>query len=698
MTMLKPRNLLLLIVPILLIVLMGIQRSGRTNYHMYDTDPEFAYMMNGLNLCNFVLPEHVMGPGTPSQVLAAATIRIVYTFRSTDDPINIDVLKNPVLYTNAMNLSVHILMILGVLFAGLLVMLGTNSLSSSLLVQLMPLSKWVLLDLNSRFMVESLAILGGTLLIAVVIIYLYKSVEDDRTWIDKYIVAFSLLIGLIASSKLVYVPIALIPFLMLNGWRRRLSYTMLSIVAFFAFSFPIIKHWVPFRDWYLINFMSSGTYGSGTKTIVDWNSFVQNFMYIFEGDWFSTITYIAATLFLILYFIPRLKLKVERDNVFGAFWGAYLTVLILTLLVSKQYKNYYLVVNYILLVPTWFFMVKIALRRNLRVPFEYANGALLLILAVVVWSNGPKWILHFRSSQVERDLKFQESLHFVAQNFDSNSTVVLIPNYYGAPFKEYGIFFGLGWCGNSKKNYYSILNQLYPNYYFHHGVNNLFNNWNVPFSYVDLLKKYGTFTLYVGDKEIENQLQAKLNGLNRQLDVERVLIKDFEALGQTFYSVTYNPQMDSINRYTCDAEQVNEELQVFENSLNQHFAGLEHLSHEFVRSGENSLALPPNSYGFTCSLSEVRLGEVYRIEVWRKHSESENVALVVQDAYNSEHYYKSVNQSVELVDDWEKLSIEIAIDAHLHNHDLKIYCWNFDSGKTIFIDDFSIERTTTSTY
>lgn len=692
---LKFKYLPLLLIPAFFVIISFIQKSENTNYHMYHTDPEYAYLFNGMNICNVESPAHVQGPGTPSQLISALTIKVLYSLRTTSDSLNVDVMKNPDLYNIAIIAFTNYLLALILIFLGFVVSYYTKSIINGIFLQLIPFTKWVLLDLTSRIMVENMVSIGVILLIAITIIYIQNNKFHNSTWLNKYIIAFSVIIGFIASSKLVYVPVALVPFFVLKDAKHRLVYVLYSIIAFFIISFPIWFYWVSFRDWYLMNFFNSGMYGSGKSTIIDPIVFKANMKIIFLQDPFYFITFLATAFTVLLNIIPRTKLKKQNNSNFLALVGIFLTLVILTLLVSKQMKNYYLTVNYLLMIPAWYFIVNIFLQKLKNKPIKLIKIAIFVCIAIIVYNTGPKLILNYHSIKMNRDKMYRESLTYVEENFTSDMPILVLPNYFGTPFKEYGIFYGMAWCGHKMALRYAVdLNKLYPNIYFHHGWNNKFNSWANGFSFIDLLKKYNSFTFYSGDKELEKSLQTKFNGLNRQVDTKWNLTKSFDQLGQYFYNVKYKPSSDSIIQYTCNAELSDSLGFYFINDLNQRFEGADHKSNEFARSGLYSVKLENNKYGFSCAISEVQLGEKYLFEVWRK-SEHNNSSIVVQ-AVNSDEFYLHQSTASYSEGEWEKIKIELNIDEKLHNKDLKIYCWNYDTDKASFFDDLSITRLNTS--
>jgi hypothetical protein len=419
---------------------------------------------------------------------------------------------------------------------------------------------------------------------------------------------------------------------------------------------------------------------------------MNNFKAIFVNNNFYLITLIISAAFCLIYYIPFLKLKKENDKEHQAFLGIFITIVFLTLLFSKQYKEYYLTINFLLIVPIWYFIIKIFSRTINFISFKYIQLIGFIILGYFVWANGPKLIIDYHQIGVDRDKKYMESLYYVEQNLNSKMPVLVIADYFGAPFKEYGNFYGMAWCGPKMANVYAKdLNKLYPNIYFYHGWNNLFNQWGTNDSYISLLKKYETVTFFSGDNVSLNSLKSKFHGINRQLDTEWKVIKTFDKIGQTFYTVKYDSIAGKINEYDCDAEGKDSLNTNFSNIYGQLFNGASNQNTDFYRSGNHSIKLDKDQFGFTCTLSEVQKGEEYLVEIWRLKNDNPNSALVVQSV-NSNDFYLNASTSIDTEKAWEKLSLKFTVLENIHNKDLKIYCWNFDKTKCSYFDDLIIRR------
>jgi uncharacterized membrane protein len=94
----------LVIVPLVLLVI-GF-RFDRTKY---STDPESAYLFNGLNVAMFETVGHYDHPGTTVHIYNAAILSVTHFLRFTDTDLQTDVLANSEYYIEVLRKSFIVL-------------------------------------------------------------------------------------------------------------------------------------------------------------------------------------------------------------------------------------------------------------------------------------------------------------------------------------------------------------------------------------------------------------------------------------------------------------------------------------------------------------------------------------------------------------------------------------------------------------
>jgi hypothetical protein len=687
----KLNLVLLFILPVLLFCFGILVKSEVGFYHLFTSDPAYAYLFNGLTICEFQIPWLVQGPGTTLEVFCAIVMWIVHLFRQ-HDTLMLDVMKNPDIYLSVINTSIIAIQCIVLFLMGIIIYQSTNSLLTGVFFQFTPFVSWIIIEILRLVMVENLIIIGVFCLIIVVFKYL-KYQNDKEKLIDRYLIYFSIIIGFIACTKLMYLPIAIIPFLLLPGYKKKLIYVFFSIIAFFIFSYNVFYNWVYIRDYYINNFMHSGQYGQGPATIIDLNTFPVNLKNLFTSDGIYLKAFLIIMISVLIYPLPFLKVKEKNDKSYKALLGIAITMTIMSLLVAKQFKYYYMTSALLLIIPG-LYLVFVIYTRPVSKRRKILIYLPLILILVFFMFNEVMTILKNYPYYMDKKETYLKTMKYVKDNFDDQQPTLVIPNYYGTPYKEYGLFYGMAWSGNEMRLKYAVeLNRLYPNIYFYHSWNNLFNQWDNCYSYIDLIEKYHHIVLFSGDKELEQSLSGKILGLNRQYDTKVWKIIFFESTGETIYAVSYDSTLKfQPQSYYFNAELLDTTEQYFINKEGLKCGNGNTRSSDFARSGRYSSKLSNEApYGMTGYLSEVDKDEHFRISIWRYNNMNKNAGLVIASG-NSNDYYNFNTQPSEEEKQWQKIEIDLVVPEIMHMKDLKIYCWNSDTTLPAYFDDLLIEK------
>jgi hypothetical protein len=689
----KLKFILFCVLPIILLYLGFFMKNERPDYYINCIDAEYAYLFNGLNISQLASPWHVIGPGTPLQVLSFIVITIVHLFHN-HDPLLVDVFKNPELYLSAINFSLNLIESIVLFFIGFVLFKETKNIFAGLFIQLMPFISWQLLDFSRRIMVENLVIAG--IICLYIVIFKYINYQDTKSkLVDKYLIWFSIIVGFITSAKLMYAPIAIVPFLLLPGYKKKKRFVLFSIISFAILSFPIFIYWKSFGKWYFENFFHSGFYGSGSSTIIDLKYFFANLKQILTNGSIFTYSFFLIISGCILYHIQFFKVKQKNDKFYLILLGTALNMILMLLLVSKQFKNYYLASALLVVVPGLYLLITIYSRPFKRIRSNVFIIPAFAIIAFCAYYKEIKNIFNYHQENLNLKQSYASTSNFIATQYGKNNPTLVIADYYGAPYKEYAYFFGLYWCGEKMKNkYVPVLEELYPNTYIYHDWSNMFNfNRDKLYTFQDLLKKYQSVVLYSGDPSKEKLLSSKLHGLNRQIDTKFKTVYHNNKTKETIYEVTYDSIVASkITQYCCNAELldstgsnfINENQQLFENGITQ--------SSEKRKSGKYSSKLTKDlPYGMTAVLSEVKANEHYKFSVWEYNNNNPEAGLAVS-ALDATKYFFFERKTVKKEGDWVKIEIEFTVPEDLNNQDIKIFCWDNDKELPAYFDDFQIEK------
>ena len=96
--------LFLLVIPGIVFSLSLVFADIKGPYYLaQNSDPEYAYLFNSLNIAKFEAPTHTDHPGTSLQLLGAVVIRASYFFSGKTSLVE-DVLSRPEHYLRIMNI------------------------------------------------------------------------------------------------------------------------------------------------------------------------------------------------------------------------------------------------------------------------------------------------------------------------------------------------------------------------------------------------------------------------------------------------------------------------------------------------------------------------------------------------------------------------------------------------------------------
>jgi len=680
------------ILPITLIVIGILLRKGLGYSFLCSIDPEYSYLFNGLNLANLNFPFHVDHPGTPLQILCAIVIRVVHLFHNNNLSFDADLFSNPEFYISAILYTILLLDAIALFVMAYIIFKKTNNLALSVFFQLTPfISHSILLNLN-RIMVEQMFVTTVIVLILTIILYTRNENRSDKL-IDKYLIIFSIIIGYGMAIKITFSPLFLIPFIILPGLKKKALYFLFTLASFSLFAFPIFNRWVFYRDWVTNLITHNGPYGSGAETFISPRTYISNLNIILHSDILLSIIYVSIILGCILYNFNFLKIKKKKDLKYKCLVGVSLVIILMIALVSKQFNYFYLTPAFLLLSFGLYLLISIYSRQFRFIRKKIIVIPLFIIFLILISFNDTIKIYTEYLFDHGRSKPYFSTLNRIDKDFKNKPTLI-ISNEYGSSYKEYGLFFGKSWSGPKMSVFYSPeLIKLYPNIYFYHTWNNIFNSWINSFSYIELLKKYQTVILYTGYRVQEESFNSKFHGINRQLDTKMNKVFFNDITGENIYEIRYDTLFSNKNiQYSCNAEKTDSSKVCFISESNLKFGNARTQSAEKHRSGEYSSKLTKeNPIGMTSILSEIQKGDHYRISVWVYNTGNRNAGIEIS-AKETTLYFKFITTTAETISNWNKIEFDLLVTDILNNQDITISCKNNDKEVPAYFDDLLIEK------
>jgi hypothetical protein len=300
---LTKRLFLLPILPILFVVTSLINRQQFGPYWLgRNSDPEYAYLLNFLNIIQLRAPGHTDHPGTPLQIYGGIIVQVTYLIQalthSVTSNITEAVLQNPEFYLVVVNTTLLIFTAVCLFLVGLVCFLFSQNIVLSLLLQLDPFL-WTTVSESTRVRPEALLIGLTQLLVILLLFYLYSEADKQQ----GLALAVGSILGLGIATKVTFIPLGLL-ILLLPGFRQKKLAIFALVATFFLVTLPIASQYFRVFNWFLSIATHTGQYGGGNQGLVNVSELPNTFSGLVQQDkLFFYIVGLSALNFLVITFL-----------------------------------------------------------------------------------------------------------------------------------------------------------------------------------------------------------------------------------------------------------------------------------------------------------------------------------------------------------------------------------------------------------
>lgn len=429
-------------------------------FSMRNVDPEYVYLTNGLYMSlGHLNVSHIDNPGTPLQMIVAIVCRIVYFIRSPQIPYLEDVMMNSDLYLNTINHVVNVIVTAVLVITGLFAWRISGFLPYGLLIQTSPFFYHITYDIIGRLTPE-LLLPVPVLLLSILILKVVRS--DTKTFGFRTILAFGLISGFGLAIKFTYIPLLLIPLIIIPGYRDKLKFLALAIVSLFIFALPILYDLVFITRWLKDLFIHSGHYGGGEANVLIWGQFVQNLATFIKFHPFLVFMWVISFILIMVRLFYKRK-EMNRHLVFGL-TGVLIVILLQVIFVSKHYEYRYLVPG-LALFPVMTILSLEMLKGYLRI--RRINLVVVgLILAGSLYCI-PRQVesVRIRSRGIFNEMQNKMVTKHFVETLPEDAVKLLTPSGYGCPFHDFSIMISHCWAGKANTVFKPVYRKLYPDTY-----------------------------------------------------------------------------------------------------------------------------------------------------------------------------------------------------------------------------------------
>lgn len=466
------QNLILVwfVLPALFATTSLIHRQQNTPYWLgSNSDPEYAYLLNFLNIIQLKTPGHTDHPGTTLQVLGGIIIQVTYFIQSLIHSVTsgvlTTVLQNPEFYLSTVNTTILILTTGCLIILGALAFYLSQSIALSLLLQSNVFLATTLSE-STRVRPEALLICLTQLLIILLLFFLYS----EKLKLPRFALVIGAVLGLGVATKVTFMPLSLV-ILLLPSWKQKGLATLGVIATFFLATLPIITKYSSFFNWLTSIATHTGRYGGGNQGLVNVSELPNIFASLVGQDQlFFSIIGLSALNFLILtsWFVWDCLKNLNFNNLLQVFttnklyriFACLLLIVLVQLLITLKHPA----IHYLLPsmgLCSMLILVQVSLVANFLTPvlkpttLRVIGLSVLCMYTILIVTNTHSSILQSVKMKQSYMVEIQTINRIIQQKYIDCVHI----SYYRSSNKEYALKFGNDFASNQ---FSELLQSMYP--------------------------------------------------------------------------------------------------------------------------------------------------------------------------------------------------------------------------------------------
>lgn len=468
----------LLILPVFYLLVGVYFRYIFGDLSLRSVDPDYMHFLSGLCVSTGKFSQaNIDHPASTLQFILAVVFRIVYLFRPKSLPYFEDVIINSDMYLSVANLILTTIIAISILIAGYKIFTISSNLIVALLIQSSPFLANILYDIIGRIYPELILTIPIFILIILFFEAIYKE-EDERPSVSWF--AFAIAFGL--ATKATFLPVAILPFFVLNKRKQILKYLALTILFYLVLALPVTFQINHYWQWMKGLLLHSGDYGKGATTIIKTEEFFRNMKEIFNVE--KAIFYATGILAVLTAIFSRSAKTNKEKNIRNISLGIIIFIFIQTLLISKQYGFRYFVPA-LLFSPFILFLIGKQITQLFpdREVYHLTSLVLLFLLIRVIVIQFPS--IQLRSQYIAEQMQARIESSHVVQRLPEKSYKLIVTQDYGCPFHEFAIMHSFCVAGQNWPNYREKLATIYPKTYQFFTWDNTIKYWGTDFDPAD---------------------------------------------------------------------------------------------------------------------------------------------------------------------------------------------------------------------
>ena len=300
-------------------------------FYSRNIDPEYPYLINGLNAA--ILKFNQIGyydhPGTPFQILCGLVIRITHLFTGKGS-ITQDVINRPDYYLYSISLFLIILQSVLVYVIGYIGQKRGINKTPLVILQSGVLLNSILLLIFCRVYPERWLVITSILFIIIYLSYGYNKRKPFT-----FAIASGIVMGMGLATKFNYLPLLILPLLLMDNYKHKLIYVDTCVLSFFVFILPIINRFKDYWDFIIGIATHDGIYGKGQERMFNPDIISENIVQVIKAT--PEVLFFLITLFTLVV-IVIIKKKKTREINYALFFSGSICIILFHVLVFEHCK------------------------------------------------------------------------------------------------------------------------------------------------------------------------------------------------------------------------------------------------------------------------------------------------------------------------------------------------------------------------
>ena len=481
---------LALVLPIILGVLLYQAKIAQGPFHIFHhSDPSYVYLFNSVNLNYGYVPGHIDHPGTILQYLGAVVIRLTYWVSGTKTTIIEDVVAQPEKYLSILSNVIIVFNVLAFFAIALLADRCFKKVWIGIYLQLIPL---FFVDISVfyiyKIMAESMLWIFATYLAFLCIIFWFKKTEATNQ--NKYIFALSLVVALGITTKLTFIPFAIIPLFLIQNNRKKGYYVLITVLLFILMALPALFSYKYIFDWISNLLIHSGHYGTGKADVVlSANAFL--------ADLTTTISYLLFPIIMVVIsgVIWLFKYQKLRQNnillnkkILLFFLCFFLMLIVNSSLVAKHYDPRYLSIIICFsfgILPVFYLFLQEVFKDKLVIQRLINSLCIIFMIVGVLYSTHT-----FNDNIVILEQNKQKRTELNNKILKAKEDKAIVIYYYANSSPMFALAFGTSYYAAMLKDTYGYYaHKLNPDMIEWNVTNNKCYVWNIPIPIAKIIEQ-----------------------------------------------------------------------------------------------------------------------------------------------------------------------------------------------------------------